>query len=235
MRKNEEGIDLAEAMVAIILIVAAILSVTTLLIRSQVMQADNEAQARATLIVQDHLERSRQMGYHSLVSNMKDSDSKPVKCTTTADTTSAQQKKDFTAKLACDGGAGKIETYITGDFGQIPYVSTQEFSGTEYTVGYHVTRLSANRADELGWGHLASRNGTKCNSIPGLNDLPDPNAEPYIEDISGEPGFNPLCTLKHVTVEVSWTDTSGTLKSTSGSWLRAPQVYEEIPPNLLNS
>lgn len=236
MKKNEEGIDLAETMVAIILIVAAILSVTVMLIKSQVTQADNEAQARATLIVQDHLEKSRQIGYHSLVSNMKDSATKPTICTTTAATKTTAQKKEYTDKLPCSSGSNSImETYIAGNFGSIPYTSKQTVSGTEYTVGFHVTRLSPQRADQTGWGNIAARNGGKCNATPGTNDLPNPNATPYKEDISKESDFYPTCTVKHITVEVSWTDTAGNLKSTSGSWMRAPQIYEEVPPNFLEN
>lgn len=214
MNSNEEGIDLIEVMIAIVLILVAVIGVSTLMVRSQVIQAENETQDRASFIVQDIMEQSRQVPYNSL-GNSTDS-----LCKTTSKTPTNTQK------LACNG-----EKYykVSAATSEITEKSTQTVSGTEYTVGVHVTKPAASN----GWADIANARGSaNCKTYPVPGTIPDPENSDEEEDITKELGNNRLCSLKRVTVEVSWLDAAGKERMTSSSWIRAPRSHEEPPARM---
>lgn len=214
--KNEEGIDLIEVIIAIILIMVAVVGLSTLMVRSQVIQAENETQDRASFIVQDIMEQSRQVPYNSL------GNSKSTVCKTTSKTAAN------TSKLPC---SGEYYFHVADGVREIAEKQTRNVSGTTYTIGLHVTKPVAKPND--GWSDTANVMGSpNCKTYPVPGTIPDPSTGEDEKDITDQLGNNRLCSVKRVTVEVSWMDASGKERMTQSSWIRAPRSHEEPPARM---
>lgn len=208
-KKNEEGMDLVEVIVAVMLVLAAIVSLTFLLVKSQKTQAENETVDKAALILQDYSEKSRVVPWDRLGSSR----SATSVCSST---------------LNC---AGEYYYYIPkpADGYAMPLTEKTTVSGTEYTVATHITRTSKTTA---GWENIKSAddpasttkdyvgNDRACSTKgSGLT-----STTTSVKDSDTKKIY---CSLKHITIVVSWKDTANVTRSISSSWVRSPNAYEE--------
>lgn len=199
---QEDGMDLIEVLIAIVIIIAAIISVTSLLIRSQVLQAKNESENRASLIAQDITEKTRNLKYATL------GHAKAGVCSSTT-----------TSNLPCNG-----ESYFVVNTSKIQESQTQDSNGTTFTAKTYVTKINPNNSMGQGWDNTAGSQTT-----PGCYTTIPSN--PVILTAKDGDGLAHLCTLKRITVEVTWND-GVKPRSIVSSWVRAPKPSEELPTSV---
>lgn len=209
VKKNEDGMDLIEVLIAIVLVLAAMVSLTFLLIKSQKTQAENETVDKAALILQDYSEQSRVVPWDRLGTN------KTGTC--------------LDRDLACRGEAYYRLTSPPGGYA-MPFNENKTVSGTEYNITTHVTKWSTKYKDEdtiKAWENIKSVNGfsgsersCESGSLSSANESKSDTDEKAIP-----------CTLKHITIVVSWTDSAGETRSIDSSWVRSPSLYDEVSPS----
>lgn len=202
-RASEDGMDLIEVLIAVVIIIACIIAVTGLLIRSQTMQAKNETEDRAALILQDTIEKTRSIPYASLAT----------------DTGSPCTSEGLPADSPCAG-----ESVLTVKDSKLKHQTTTKANGTNFTVLTFVSLIDQNKAKDLGWDNVAATQEVGCINNPAKNTAP-------LTKQNGD-GLGHLCTIKHVTVAVVWTQDNGETRRLIGSWVRSPSSSDELPASV---
>lgn len=213
--QDEDGLDIIEVLIAIVLVLGAIVSLTLLMVKTQISQAENETVDKATLILQDYSEKSRVVPWDRLMSP------KSGICTS---------KGTAGTKIGCYQEPYYYQTYKDGapEGGYaLPLEEKTTVSGTEYTVYSHITKVNSN---DKSWDKIISTTGgtgkdRECTTAPL-----------YANGSTSNSDTKPIpCTLKRITIEVVWNNAQGQKRAVTSSWVRAPNPYEEIATSFIGN